>query len=413
MRSRGGTSKTFASLHNSNYRKYFTGQTTSMVGTWMQTTAQAWLVYTTSHSGTELGIVVALQTIPILVLGPYAGLVADRVNRRTLLMILQSIMGLQALALGLLTVLGDTTILEIEILAFFLGLNNAFENPVRQSFMLELVGADDLRNAVSLNSVMMNVARAIGPAVAGILIAAVGTGICFLLNAASFIAVVGSLWAMDVTKLSTVEPQVRTKGQLMDGFRYVRRTGSLLFPLLMMALVGTLAYEFQVSLPILARATFHSGSRGFGFMTASMGVGAIIGGLLIAGRGRTGIVALTKTVAVFGVAISAAVAAPNYLLSLVAIFFVGWASVSFLSIGNSTLQLGADPTMRGRVMGLWSVAFMGTTPIGGPIVGYVSTHLGSRYGLGLGALSCFVAVFIGAYGLKVMRSRVPRTNPTG
>jgi len=248
--------QTFAALANPNYRRYFAGQATSLIGTWMQSVAQSWLVLQLTGSGPALGFVVGLQMLPVLVLGPYGGVVADRVDKRRLMVALQSAMGLLALTLGVLTVTGAVRIWHVYLLALLLGLTNAFENPARQSFVLEMVGPADLRNAVTLNSVLVNAARAVGPAVAGILIASVGTGVCFLVNAVSFVAVVYSLVSMNTAVLAPTPPTQRRKGQLREGLRYVRRTPALGVPLLMMALIGALAYEFQVVLPVLARDAF-------------------------------------------------------------------------------------------------------------------------------------------------------------
>jgi MFS family permease len=392
---------TFAALANPNYRLYFAGQSVSLVGTWMQTVAQGLLVLHLTGSPVDVGFVVALQTLPILLLGPYAGVVADRVDKRRMMIALQSAMGVQALVLGILTLTGAITLWQIAILALILGLNNTFENPARQTFILEMVGPRDLRNAVTLNAVMVNVARAVGPAVAGIIIATGGYGICFLINAGTFVAVVASLLAMDLTKLSPSAPAKRAKGQLREGFRYVRSEVGLWVPLLMMAIVGCLAYEFQVTLPIMATHVFHGGPLSYGFMTAAMGVGAVVGGLYGAARGHTGVVSLTRSCLVFGLVIAAAAVAPNLAVELVALACVGAASVTFLAKGNSTLQLAAAPQMRGRVMALWAVAFLGSTPIGGPIAGAVAEYLGPRWGLALGAFACLAAA---ALGMVVVRN---------
>jgi MFS family permease len=394
---------TFAALSVPNYRRYYSGQAISMIGTWMQMTAQAWLVLTLTHSSTALGLVVALQTLPVLLLAPYGGVIADRVDKRKLMIALQSAMGLQALVLGVLTVTGAVRVWEIGLLAVILGVNNAFENPSRQSFMLEMVGPEHLRNAVSLNSVLVNVARAIGPAVAGILIATSGLGVCFLVNAASFVAVVASLLTLDVSALRPSEPTPRARGQLREGLRYVRTTPELAVPLLMMAAVGCLTYEFQVSLPVMASRGLHVGATGFGFMTAAMGAGAVIGGLVVAARGKTGLRPLVIAAWVFGVAVALATLAPSLALELVALALAGAASIAFMATGNSTLQLNAAPSMRGRVMSLWFVAFQGSTPIGGPIVGWTMAAVGARAGLGVGAVTCIVVAFAGLLALR----RVP------
>ncbi|UZJ24205.1 MFS transporter [Rhodococcus antarcticus] len=394
-------SETFASLRNPNYRLYVSGQAVSLVGTWMQTVAQSWLVLTLTGSGTALGLVVALQTLPVLLLGPYGGVVADRIDKRRLMIGLQSMMGVLALVLGLLTTTGTVQLWQVYVLAFLLGLNNCFENPARQSFVLEMVGPTDLRNAVSLNSVLVNAARAVGPAIAGIIIATGGTGVCFLLNAVSFAAVVFTLSRLDVSALNPSTPAPRGRGQLREGLSYVRHTPALGVPLLMMALVGCLTYEFQVVLPVMADQTFHGGSQTYGFMTGAMGVGAVVGGLYVAARGRTGIRTLVVTAAMFGLVVLLAAAAPVLWVELVALALVGAVSVGFLSTGNSTLQLTAAPHMRGRVMALWAVAFLGSTPIGGPIAGAVSEAFGARVGLGMGAVACLVAA---AIGLLVLRN---------
>lgn len=391
---------TFQALSIPNYRRYISGQAVSLVGTWMQMAAQAWLVLTLTHSATTLGLIVALQTLPILLLGPYGGVVADRVDKRRLMVALQAMMGLQALALGLLTVTNVVTIWEIGALAVLLGLNNAFESPSRQSFMLEMVGEGSLRNAVSLNSVLVNVARSVGPAVAGVLIATVGEGVCFLLNSASFVAVIYSLSTLDRSSLRPSPPAARAPGQLREGLSYVRRTPELLVPLLMMALAGMLAYEFQVSLPVMAKQGLHVGAAGYGFMTAAMGVGAVLGGLLVAAVGRTGVRTLSFAAAAFGLLLALAALAPSLPVELIALALVGWASISFMATGNSTLQLAAEPTMRGRVMSLWFVAFQGSTPIGGPLVGWAMAAAGARAGLGLGAVTCLLVALLGVLAIR-------------
>jgi MFS family permease len=396
--------RTFSALAVPNFRRWFLGQSTSLIGTWMQSVAQSWLVFTLTHSSTDLGLVVAVQTLPVLVLGPYAGVVADRVDKRRLMVALQSLMGVQALVLGLLTVLGVVTFWEVCLLAAVLGLNNTFENPARQSFVLEMVGKANVRNAVSLNSTMVNAARAAGPALAGLLIATVGVGVCFLLNALSFVAVVYSLASMDPGALQPSERAARAKGQLREGLRYVSSRADLAVPLLMMALVGTLAYEFNVSLPVVAKQTFHGGAETYGFLTAAMGIGAVAGGLLTATRGKTGLRPLTVAVFAFGAAISAAAASPSLAVEYAALALVGWGSVSFMATGNSTLQLASSPSVRGRVMSLWAVAFMGSTPIGGPLIGWVISLAGARVGLGVGSAACAIA---GALGVAVMAKRWP------
>ena len=396
---RGFWRTTFSSLSVPNYRLYFTGQSISLAGTWMQMTAQSWLVLVLTHSSTKLGLVVALQTLPVLLLGPYGGVVADRVDKRKLMIVLQIAMGCQALALGLLTVFGVVRFWEVCLLAVILGLNNAFENSARQAFVREMVGRTELRNAITLNSVTVNAARAVGPAIGGVLIATVGVGVCFLVNAASFIAVVTSLIIMNTAALRPSPPAPRARGQLREGLRYAARTPDIAIPLAMMSLVGLLAYEFQVSIPVLARQTFHGGSEAYGFLTAAMGIGAVIGGLFTAARGRTGLRSMIIAGTGFGVAIIVCAVAPVIGLAYAAMLFVGWASVSFIAIGNSTIQLASDPSMRGRAIALWQVAFQGTTPIGGPLVGWIIATANPRIGLAVGGASCLAAA-AGGYWLS-------------
>jgi MFS family permease len=276
---------------------------------------------------------------------------------------------------------------------------------------MELVGKEHLRNAVSLNSVLVNVARAIGPAVAGILIATVGNGVCFLANSASFVAVVLSLTTMDQSQLSPVVPTPRAPRQLRDGLRYVRSTPALAVPLLMMAIAGCLTYEFQVSLPVMADRGLRVGATGFGLMTAAMGVGAVAGGLLVAARGKTGLRTLVLSAGGFAVALGLATLAPSLPLELLALALAGAGSISFMSTGNSTLQLTAAPEMRGRVMSLWFVAFQGSTPIGGPVVGATMALIGPRAGLGLGAIT--VLLVAGGGLLAMRRPSLPRSSHSG
>ena len=397
--------QTFSSLNNPNYRRYFTGQAISMVGTWMQIVAQSWLVLQLSGSATALGVVTSVQTLPVLLLGTYSGLIADRFDKRKLLIVTQAAAGLLALVLGILTLTHVVALWQVFVFAVLLGLCNCFTNPSRSAFTSEMVGTEDLRNAVSLNSVLINSARAIGPAVAGVTIAAGGTGLCFLLNAASFVAVIISLATLDRSRLYPAPRAPRAPRQVREGLSYVWRTPKLLVPLMMLGVVGCLAYEFQVVLPVVARDDFGNGPETYGFMTAAMGIGAVVGGLYVAARGRTGLRAMVWASTLFTVVLGLAAAAPTLWLELVALFFVGAVSVSFLSQGSSTLQLGADPAMRGRVVALWVIALQGTTPIGGPIAGVISEHFGGRAGLVLAAVSCAAAAILGWWMARRLNER--------
>jgi MFS family permease len=279
-------------------------------------------------------------------------------------------------------------------LAFGLGCVNVVDNPTRQAFVTEMVGVDSVTNAVSLNSVIMNSARVIGPAMAGILIAVIDIGPCFLINAGSYVAVVAALLAMRPAELHPVQRAKRSKGQVRAGFRYVWSTPALRTPLLLMVVVGTLAYEFQVSLPLLARFTFHSGAGAYGAMSAFMGVGAVLGGLASAARGAPTPRRLRRAAVAFGLLILAVSAMPSLAATLAVLPFMGAASISFIAMANSTLQLTSAPEMRGRVMALYAVAFLGSTPVGGPIVGWVGEAVGPRAAIGIGGVATLLAVTI-------------------
>ncbi|MBO0732516.1 MAG: MFS transporter, partial [Acidimicrobiaceae bacterium] len=263
--------RTFSSLHIRNFRWFFAGQSVSLIGTWMQSVAQSWLVFTLTRSGTAVGVVVALQTLPILLLGPLGGTIADRFGKYRILFWTQALAGVQAAVLAVLALTGSVQLWQLYLMAALLGLINMIDNPTRQTFIVEMVGRDQLPNAVTLNSVMVNVARAIGPAVAGLMIASVGAGWCFAINAGSFLFVLAGLKMIDPRLLAPAPQAARLRGQLLEGFRYVGRTPILRDTLLMMALIGCLAYEFQVSLPLIAGETFHGSATTYGFLTASMG----------------------------------------------------------------------------------------------------------------------------------------------
>jgi MFS family permease len=400
--------RTFAALLVSrNYRRYFAGQSISLAGTWMQTIAQGWLVLQLSGSGTAVGLVTAFQFVPVMLLGPLGGVVVDRLDKRRLLLATQVLFAAQALLLGVLTATGTVELWMVYVLAAVFGLITVVDNPARQTFILELVGPAHLTNAVTLNSVNINAARIVGPAFAAALIALFGIAPSFFVNALSYGALVVALLLINVAELHPTERQPGRKGQLREGLAYVWHTPELRVPLVMMALIGTLAYEFQVILPIAAKFTFGGTAGTYGLLTAAMGVGAVIGGLLTASRNRYGVEVLARQSLVFGVLILAVAVSPTLPVALVALVGVGAASITFLARANSTMQLCARPELRGRVMALWTVAFLGTTPIGGPIIGWIGEHLGARWGLATGAASCFGAAAIG------WRQRSLDQRPTG
>jgi MFS family permease len=394
--------RTFSSLKVRNYRYYFAGQSISMIGTWMQSVTQSWLAYTLTRSGFDVGLVVALQALPVLLLGPVGGTLADRFGKYRMLFWTQGMAGVQALALAVLDLSGHLELWELYLLACSLGFIKMIDNPTRQSFIIEMVGRDQVRNAVTLNTISNNTARAIGPAVAGLLIAAVGSGWCFLINACSFVCVLGGLAAIRQEELSPAERATRLRGQLSEGFRYVAGQPVLRDSLLLMAVVGCLTYEFQTTLPLMAGDAFGGNSATYGFLTAFMGLGAVLGGLVAAGRRQRGMRALYAVTVAFGVVVLLAALAPSELAEELVLVGVGAGSVTFSSLTNSTLQLASEPRMRGRVMSLWSVAFQGTTPIGGPLVGFIAGEFGARYGLGTGAVAAIAA---GALGLASYRRR--------
>jgi len=386
--------RAFSPLSVRNFRLYFIGQTVSVSGTWMQRIAQSWLVLQLTNSGTAIGLVTAVQFLPMLFLAPLGGVITDRFNKRHTLFVTQSLAALLALILGVLVVTHTVKLWMVYVLAGVLGLVASVDNPTRQTFVLEMVGREKLTSAVSLNSVLVNLARVLGPAAAGALIVTVGLGPCFLVNSATYLVVIGALILMHTTDLYTSAPQGRKSGQLREGLRYVRNTPAVLTPLIMMAVVGTFAYEFQVILPLVAKFTFGGNARTFATMTAFMGGGAVVGGLFTASRRTRAPVALSYTGAAFGVMQLLAAVAPHLIVEYAAMALLGAASISFLALGNATLQLTSSSAMRGRVMGLWAVAFLGSTPIGGPIIGWIGEHIGPRYGLGLGGVATFLAAVL-------------------
>ena len=399
--------ETFSSLYVRNYRYYYIGQIISTSGTFMQSVAQAWLVLKLTNSGTALGITTALQYVPILFLGPYGGVIADRLPKRKILSFTQSISGILALILGALVATSLVRVWMVYLLAFSLGLVTVFDNPTRQTLYVELVGPDNLRNAVTLYSTLVNLARIIGPAIAAVVIAIFGLAPCFIINGISYIAVVIMLAMMRPDELLTTPPVPRAKGQIQEGFKYVVSTRVLGSSLLMMAIIGTLTFEFQVSLPLIAQFTFKGDAGSYAFLTGSMGAGAAIGGIFFASRKGISPPKLVSAALLFGMAVLAAAFMPSLLLSGAALVIVGICSINFSSLGNSILQLESSPQMRGRVMSFWSIAFLGTTTFGGPIVGWFAEAAGARWGLALGGLAAVIAAALGAVTLRNVQTGKP------
>jgi MFS family permease len=399
--------RTFAALSAPAYRRFFAGQAISLPGTWMQTVAQGWLVIQLTDSGTMLGAVTAAQFVPVLLLAPYGGLLADRFPKRKLLLATQATMGLTALTLGLLTVTQHVTILRVLIAAVVLGLATAVDNPARQSFVSELVEPALVRNAVTLNSVLINAARAVGPAIAGILIAAVGAGWCFLLNAGSFIAVIFALLSLAPLR----PPHPRAPGhsgrQILDGFRYVATHSEVLWPFLVIFIVGTLAWEFPITLPLMARTTFHGDARTYGWLTSAMGAGAVAGGLIVARFGTVGLGAIAAAATLLGTSIALLSVAPTLGAAALAAVAVGWGGTSFMSVANATMQLASSDEYRGRVMALWSLSFAGSTPLGGPIVGALGEYASPRWAIAAGAAACALATLLLLFARRHTRTPEP------
>ena len=369
-----------------NYRLYFAGQLVSVAGTWMQTVAQSFLVLRLTGSGTALGLATAARFLPMFIFGPVGGLIADRMDKRRVLYITQSLSGLLAAVFAVLIATDVIEMWMVYLLALALGIVNVFDNPARQSFIAEMVRPKDLSNAVTLNSVSLNMARVFGAGAGGVFVAALGLAACFAINAVSFVAVLITLAMMRSDDLYPSLPVSKEKGQVRAGLRYVRRTPELIVPLVMIAVIGTLAWEFQVTLPLMARDAFHRGAGTYGLMGSVMGAGAVVGGLIAASRPNPRARALSVAAIGWGIAILAAALAPTLPLELIVLVFVGYGSITFNSMAKTTLQLAAVPVMRGRVMALWALAWLGSTPIGGPIVGWVGQTLGARWALLLGGL---------------------------
>jgi MFS family permease len=395
-----------ASLRHRNYRLFFGGQLVSMAGTWMQTVAQSFLVLDLTHSGTQLGLTTAARFLPIFLFGPAGGLFADRMDKRRVLFVTQSFAGLFAAAFAVLTATHEMRLWTIYLLAVGLGFVNVFDNPARQTFISEMVPPDDLPNAVTLNSVSMNMARVFGAALGGVLAAALGLALCFAVNAVSYLAVVASLAVMSKAELFPARRVARERGQIRQGLRYVRRTPELLIPLVMIAVIGTLAWEFQVSLPLMASKVFGGGAAAYGVMASVMGVGAVVGGLVSAAKSRPRARALAVASVGWGAAILLAAEAPTMPLELAALLFVGYGSITFNSMAKTTLQLAATPTMRGRVMALWALAWLGSTPIGGSLVGWIGQDAGARWSLVVGGLPTLVCGLLALPALNRIDRRI-------
>jgi MFS family permease len=389
----------FRSIRNYNYRVWAAGALVSNVGTWMQRTAQDWLVLAelTHKNATALGIVMALQFGPHALMLPLSGLSADYFDRRKLLMATQAALGLLALGLGILTISGAVRLWHVYLFAFLLGSVSAFDSAARQTFVAELVGEEDLSNAVGLNSTSFNAARMIGPAVAGVLITAVGSGWLFVINAASFVAVLCSLFFLRVDQLHRGVKTNRGRGGLADGFRYVWRRPDIKAILVMLFLIGTFGINFPIFISTMAIGVFHAGASQFGLLTSMMAIGSVAGALLSARREKPGMSVIVAAAAIFGFGFCIAAAMPSYGLFGCALVIIGLSAQTFTTTANSTIQLSTEPEMRGRVIALFLAIAVGATPIGAPFVGWVADTFGPRWALGVGAASGFGAVIVAVH----------------
>lgn len=395
----------FNSLEVPNYRRFFVGQLISLSGTWMQTVAAIWVILTLTDSGVAVGLTTALQFLPMLLLGAWGGLLADRIPKRRLLMTTQALMAIPAAFLFGVTAAGVVTPWMVYLAVFAFGSLNAIDNPTRQSFVIEMVGPDRVVNAVSLNSVLVQAARIVGPAVAGLLIATVGVVACFGLNAFTFVAMILALWRMDPNRLQAAPVAEREPGAIRAGLRYVRRTPELLVPLALMGLVGTLGFNFQVVLPLLAKFSFESGAMTYAALVSAMAVGSIVGALVNGHRGRTGPRLIAGGALAFGLSALLAAAMPSLALEIVMLALLGAAAVTFAATINSTLQLAVTPEMRGRVMALYSVVFLGSTPIGAPLTGWLAESYDPRVTLVLAGVSGLAAAWAAHICFAKIRGR--------
>jgi MFS family permease len=383
--------RSYGALSVRNFRLYFGGQILSTAGSWAQIIGTSWLVLRLTGSGTALGLVGALQALPVLLFAPFGGMLADRFPKRKVLVAAECVSATNALVLGVLVATDRVELWMVYVLGWVLGCATAVDLPTRQTFVVEMVESRHVTSAVSMNSVVANIARVLGPAIAALVISTGGLAACFFVNSGSYVLFLVVLAFIDPKRLHTSAAPPRAPKQLREGFAYVRRTPTLFVSLLMLAVIGTLAYEMQVILPLVARFTFDGDASTYSLMVVAMGAGAIVAGMVVAAGGNRSPRALGRAAMTYGVLICVAAAAPNLAAALVALVFVGAASIVLVSYGNATLQLAAAPEMRGRVMALWTVAIVGSTPIGGPIVGWIGEHAGPRWGLALGGVASVLA----------------------
>lgn len=397
-------SSSLRALKTRNYRLWVSGTVVSNTGTWVQRTSQDWLVLTelTHHSGLATGITTGLQFAPLMLFSAHAGVIADRLPKRKVLMCTQSLMGISALLLGILVVTHSVHLWQVFACAFLLGCGSALDNPSRQAFVSEVVRRADVPSAVSLNSASMNIARLIGPGVAGVIIAEWGTGPGFLINAASFVAVLISLSRMRQSEMFSSDRLPRKRGQVREGIRYVRQRPDLILIFAITALVCTFAYNWQITNALMASGAFHRGPREYGLLGSAMAVGCLTAALLNARRERPRIMLVIWSVLGLGVTMTLGALVPSYLEYAIALVPIGLCSITYLNSANTSVQLTTESRFRGRVLALYVALQQGTTPIGAPIVGWLGSEFGARWSVLVGGLSALVAA---GFGVVILRSR--------
>ena len=391
---RAVAARTFRSLKVPNGRRFFVGMCISATGQWLQVVAQGWLVLELSDSGVALGIVTACQFLPVLLGGAWGGVIADRFDKRRILFATQTAAALLALALGVAVATDIVTIYMVYGFALMLGCVNAIDNPTRRSFVAELVPPDLIANAVSLNTSVFTSARVIGPSLAGLLIGTVGLAACFMLNAASFLAVLVALWLMNPDELYPGPRQARAPGQIRAGLRYVRGNLEVMIALVMTGVVSLMAYNYQVVFPLFAERTFDGGATTYGLLLSAMSVGSLAGSLVAASREHMGLRYVTIACGLFGLTMAFTALSPTLVAAFLLVIPMGACGATFVTSANAVLQTRTEPEMRGRVMALYSVVFLGSTPIGAPIVGALSEAFGARVGLLAGAMTSMVTATV-------------------
>jgi MFS family permease len=384
----------FAAFAVPNFRRFVIGQGVSLIGSWTETVAQALLVLQLTNSAVAVGFATAARYLPVLLLTPYAGLIVDRRNKRRILLFTAIGLASLSLTLGVLVLTHTVAYWSIVTIALGFGVISALDNPARQAFVPEMVGQRLIRNAITLNTTVVNVGRAVGPVVAAVMIATIGIGWCFIVNGISFGAVLIALATLKVSALHPVTAVKRAKGQLLSGFRYARSVPEIIAPVAMMALIGTFTYEFEVSLPLFAHVTLAGSSTTYSWLLGAFGTGSVLGGLYCVWKPQMGLGRLVRAAIIYAAAMTATAFAPNLLVAVPLLVVVGVASIAFITTGNSTIQVASKPEFRGRVTALWSTAFLGSTPIGASIIGFVDA-VSPRLALGVGAAGCVAAAFIG------------------